>query len=87
MDSPEVVLFAVGYPAAVAVIARWVPVVRERRWKWLAVHHAGVAAIVAGWLLRRPPAAIPNAAWLVVSSVWYAAGGRVSREAGSRTPA
>jgi len=77
MDARSLALLGAGYPAAVAVLTRWVPVVRERRWRWLAVHHAGMAAIVAGLLLaRRPGSAAVNGAWLAVSSVWYAAGGR-----------
>lgn len=75
-DTRSLVLLGVGYPAAVAVLVRWVPVVRERRWRWLAVHHLGMAAIVAGWSGRRPGAALANAGWLVVSSMWFAAGGR-----------
>lgn len=74
------VLLAAGYPASVAVISRFVPVVRERRWPWLVVHHLGVAAIVAGWALKgRTPAVAFNAAWLVTSTVWYLAGGRRRR--------
>ena len=74
---PEAVLFGVGYPVAVGVIARFVPVVRERRWRWLAAHHAGVLAIVAGWALRgEASAAAANASWLVASSLWYALGGK-----------
>ena len=69
-------LLGAGYPAAAAVLARWLPVVRERRWRWLAVHHLGVAAIVAGWAGRRSSAAVVNGAWLVVSSAWFAAGAR-----------
>ena len=77
-------LFAVGYPAAVVVIARFVPVVRERRLRWLAVHHAGMAAIIAGYAVKgTPSAAAINAAWLAGSTAWYAAGGRRS----SRRPA
>lgn len=71
------VLFAFGYPAAIIVIARFVPVVRERRLRWLMVHHAGVAAIVLGWATAgNATAVVVNSAWLVVSSVWYALGGR-----------
>ncbi|MDP8976027.1 MAG: hypothetical protein M3N28_06640 [Actinomycetota bacterium] len=70
-------LLAVGYPVSLVVIARWVPVVRERRWPWFAAHQAGVAAVVAGWLLRgRAAGAAANAGWLVAATVWYAAGGR-----------
>jgi hypothetical protein len=68
---------AVGYPLSIAVIVRFVPVVRQQRWRWLVVHHVGVAAIVAGWSLRGETSAVAvNGAWLVVSSLWYALGGR-----------
>lgn len=77
MSAVELGLFGFGYPASIAVISRFAPVVRERRWRWLAVHHLGVAAIVAGWLARgRPSAAAGNSAWLVASTAWYALGGR-----------
>lgn len=77
MAGAEVPLFAFGYPAAIAVIARFVPVVRERRWKWLAVHHLGMVAIIAGCALKRTTIGVlGNAGWLVLSSLWYAAGGR-----------
>lgn len=77
MSSLRLALFGFGYPASVVVLTRFVPVVRERRWRWLAVHHLGVAAVVAGWLSRGESAgAAGNAAWLVVSSLWYALGGR-----------
>ncbi|HEV2810895.1 MAG TPA: hypothetical protein VGV93_10935, partial [Acidimicrobiales bacterium] len=69
--------FGVGYPVAIGVIARFVPVVRERRWRWLAAHHAGVLAIVAGWGLRGEAlTAAFNASWLAASSLWYAVGGK-----------
>ncbi|MGH9188844.1 MAG: hypothetical protein ACRD0Q_02240 [Acidimicrobiales bacterium] len=59
------------------MITRFVPVVRERRWRWLAVHHVAVAAIVAGWAVRGEPSAVAtNATWLVASSIWYAVGRR-----------
>lgn len=76
-------LLGVGYATSVAVLTRFVPVVRERRWRWLAVHHLGVSAIVCGWVLRRATAAAAvNAAWLVVSSAWYVLGGRRPTPAG-----
>ncbi len=85
MASAEVALFALGYPASIAVITRFVPVVRERRWTWLAVHHLGVAAIIAGWASKRTPAGVlGNAGWLVLSSLWYAAGGRRERAGAGR---
>ncbi len=69
-------LLVVGYPVAVVVIVRWVPVVREQRTAWFAAHAAAVAAIILGWALRRPVATVPNIAWLVVSTIWYRLGGR-----------
>jgi len=73
-SSAAVPLLALGYPVSVVVIARWVPVVRERRTAWFVVHEAAVTAIVLGWTLRRPSAALPNLAWLVISAIWYALG-------------
>jgi hypothetical protein len=74
---PELVLFGLGYPVALGVIARFVPVVRQRRLAWLAAHHAGVVAIVAGWALRGDAAPVAvNASWLAASSLWYAKGSR-----------
>ena len=74
---PEAVLFGVGYPVAVGVIARFVPVVRLRRWRWMVAHHLGVAAVVTGWALRGEAlAAAANASWLAASSLWYARGAR-----------
>jgi hypothetical protein len=71
------VLFGIGYPVAVGVIARFVPVVRQRRLRWLAVHHLGVAAIIAGWALRGEASAVAvNSSWLAASSAWYALGGQ-----------
>ena len=75
-------LLLTGYPVAVAVIARWPTVVRERRWRWFAAHEAGMAAIVAGWLVRgRVTPAVLNGGWLVVAVVWFVLGGRRSRAA------
>ena len=70
-----VALLVVGYPVAIVVIARWVPVVRERRRAWFLAHAAAVVAIIGGWAVRRPVAALPNAVWLVVSTLWYRFGG------------
>lgn len=75
MPVTSLVLFAVAYPVAVVVIARWVPVVRERRWRWFVAHQAAVAAIVAGHALAgRTPAVLINGAWLGIAAGWYAAG-------------
>lgn len=87
MSALELGLFGFGYPASLVVISRFVPVVRERRWRWLAVHHLGVAAIMAGWVSTGSAGgAVGNGAWLVASSLWYAAGGRRRRPAIGRGP-
>ena len=76
-DAAATALFAFGYPTSIAVILRFVPVVRERRLKWLVAHDLAVAAIVAGWALKGDRRAVAiNASWLVAASVWYALGGR-----------
>jgi len=77
--SAAIPLLAVGYPVSIVVIARWVPVVRERRTAWFVAHHAAVIAIILGWALRRPAAVPPNVLWLVASTVWYRVGGGRAR--------
>ena len=73
-------LHVVGYPVAVVVIARFVPVVRDRRVRWFVAHQLAVTAIVAGWLLRsRPGAAAVNAAWLGAAAIWYGSAARGRR--------
>ncbi len=83
MSSPSPLslgLFAVGYPTAVVVISRFVPVVRQRRVRWFAAHQLGVAAVVAGWALERQwPAVAGNGAWLVAATVWWVGAGRQGR--------
>jgi hypothetical protein len=77
----RIVLFGFGYPASIIVIVRFVPVVRERRLRWLVIHHIAVAAIVVGWITKGDvPAIVVNSSWLVVSSVWYALGGRAKAD-------
>ncbi len=75
MNPTQIALFGLGYPASIADVSRYVPVVRERRWRWLAVHHLAVAAIIAAWATRREgvPVAV-NSTWLVASSAWYVLG-------------
>jgi hypothetical protein len=69
-------LFAFGYPTSIAVITRWLPVVRQRRTRWFVAHEVAVAAIVAGWAIKRDPTAVAiNGSWLVVAAAWYAAAG------------
>ncbi len=79
-DPTATALFVVGYPVSIAVIARFVPVVRERRLKWLVAHDLAVAAIVAGWALKGDRRAVAiNSTWLIVATAWYALGGRRAR--------
>ncbi len=73
-------LLAFGYPVSIAVLTRWLPVVREQRTRWFVAHEVAVAAIVAGWSLRSDAmAATINGTWLVVAAVWYLAAGRRAR--------
>lgn len=73
-------LFAFGYPVAIAVIIRFVPVVRERRTNWFVWHELAVAAIVAGQAIRgEVPGIVVNGAWGVVAAAWYAAGPAINR--------
>jgi hypothetical protein len=76
-DATATALFVFGYPVSIAVILRFVPVVRERRMKWLVAHDLAVAAIVTGWALKGDGRAVAiNASWLVAANVWYAVAGR-----------
>lgn len=75
VDAARLALFGVGYPVSLVVIARWLPVVRERRITWFLAHEAAVAAIVAGWALDDNQGAVAiNGTWLVVAAAWYALG-------------
>lgn len=71
MEPAAAALLVAGYPVAVVVITRWVPVVRERRTTWFVAHAAAVTAIILGWGVLRPAASVPNLAWLLVSTAWY----------------
>lgn len=78
-DAASTALFVFGYPVSIAVIARWLPVVRERRWKWFVAHELAVAAIVAGWAMKSDTRAVAiNGSWLGIAAVWYAARGRAT---------
>jgi hypothetical protein len=81
VDALRLVLFAVGYPVAIAVIVRLVPVFRERRTTWFLAEEAGTAAIVAGWAIAgRWPAVAINAAWGVgLAIAWFVTGRRRPR--------
>ena len=76
----EILLYAFGYPAAIIVIFRFVPVVRERRTRWFVIHEVGVAAIVAGQaLMGNPQGVIINGSWGVLAAIWYALGPAIQR--------
>lgn len=80
VDAAAVALFVVGYPVAIGIIARWVPVVREQRWRWFWAHQAAVAAIVAGHALRESAGAvIINGTWWGVAALWFLGAGALSR--------
>ena len=72
MNAAAIMLHAFGYPASIAVIIRFVPVVRELRVRWFVVHQIAVAAIVAGWALKSEWISVAvNATWLAIAQVWY----------------
>jgi hypothetical protein len=77
MDVLRTALFVFGYPVAIVVIARFIPVVRYRRIRWIVAHEVAVAAIVAGQALNDSTSGVViNGAWLVIAALWYALGGR-----------
>ena len=74
------ILFGFGYPVSIAVILRWLPVVRERRLRWFAVHEVAVACVVAGWVTKKDVGGVVvNASWLAVAAAWYALGPAIRR--------
>ena len=83
----EILLFAFGYPVAIVVIFRFVPVVRERRTRWFVLHELAVVAIVAGQGLREDVVGVlVNGAWGVIAAIWYAHG-PISRRRNPSAPA
>jgi hypothetical protein len=76
-DRAATALLVAGYPVSIAVIARWIPVVRERRTVWFVAHEAAVAAIVTGWAIKGDTrGTVVNGSWLATAALWYALGGR-----------
>lgn len=74
-------LFAFGYPVSIVVIIRFVPVVRERRWRWFVLHQLAVAAIVAGWALDQQWRSVAiNSTWFVAAALWFLIGGQRARD-------
>ena len=73
-DGPAVsgALRLLGYPAALFVIVRWIPVVRQRLTGLFLLHEAAMAAIAVGWVLvPRWSGAAVNGAWGVIAAGWY----------------
>ena len=89
MTPARAVLHLVGYPLAVVGIFRLRHAFRRRDPTWVVAEEAGVAAIVAGWLLagnldRYAPAAALNAAWGVGLAAAWALTGRRRRARGQQ---
>lgn len=82
MDLARIVAFVIAYPLAIMVIVRWVPVVRERRWRWFVEHQVAVGVIVIGHATAaRWSAVVINGTWFIVAAIWYMLGGRRDRRA------
>ena len=75
------VLLIIGYPLALAVLARLRPVLVKRRVWWFATLAAATASITAGWLLHRrpPPAALNGAALVGFAIAWLITGRRAGQ--------
>jgi len=73
-----VVLLLIGYPVALATLARLRLVLAERRVWWFAALEAATAGIVAGWSLKgRLLAALLNGAALAGFAIaWFVTGRR-----------
>ena len=80
-------LWAFGYPVAIVVIFRYVPVVRERRIRWFVLHELAVGAICAGHALAsNGQGVIVNGSWGVVAAIWYALGPTINRRRSPSAP-
>ncbi len=74
---PALPFLIVGYPLSIAMLTRWLPIVRQQRARWFLAHEIGVACIVTGWLIRgRNRGVVINGAWLVSATLWYVLAGR-----------
>jgi len=78
MNPARLALHAFGYPVALVVIARLVPVFRERRTRWFLAEEAATAAIVAGWAIEgRTSGVVINSTWgVVLGLAWLITGRR-----------
>jgi len=70
------VLLVIGYPIALAVLARLRPVLAERRVWWFAALEGATAAIVAGWFLlgRLLPTLVNGVALIGFTIAWLITG-------------
>ena len=74
------VLLVIGYPMALAMLARLRPVLAERRVSWFAALEAAMASIAVGWFLHgRPLAALFNGAALAGLAIAWLITGRRGR--------
>ena len=65
-------LFAVGYPTAIVLVARFPAVVRTRRTGLFLLHEAIMVAIATGWaLLGQPVGVALNGAWCAAAAAWW----------------
>lgn len=79
MRTLGIVLLVIGYPAAVAVLVRLVPVLVHRRVAPFIVLESATACIVVGWSVTGSrPAAIVNGAFLVAFLLAWIWAGRSS---------
>lgn len=79
-----VILLVVGYPVALAVLARLRPVLAERRVWWFLLLEAAMASIVAGWWSRGQPVGVVvnGAAAVGFGIAWRITGSRSRRRRG-----
>lgn len=87
MDALGLALLVVGYPTALAGIARLRPTFRRRDRTWFLIAVGGALCIAAGWALRgREAGIVTNGTWaLVLLVAWWWTGRR--RRDGAAPPA
>jgi hypothetical protein len=80
-------LLVVGYPVAVGVLARLVPVLRQRRRRAMVALEVATVGIAAGWGLRGQPAGVASnaAAFVGFAVAWWWTGRRQSRGGAATT--
>jgi hypothetical protein len=71
-DPIAAALHLAGYPVASAIIARFVPVVRDRHARWFTAHQAAMVAICVGWAVVGSWAqVVANGLWVAAAAVWW----------------